>query len=173
MKKLFASTLILVVALLLISSNAFASRPLIFWNEGNIEGLVFAFDPPLPMDGLPGYPAFDVAYVHVETTGREVVVITNQMKFNYFGEFDAGYINCWSEVDSNGAPVGDPIAVVPMSSATLVESFSIDEIPDDPFNTPATDDVSMYFQANLDLGDTSATFTMVIWQGELVYAAIE
>ncbi len=141
--------------------------PLIYTRQGEIEGLVFYFDPPLYVE-LPGYAPFYAAFVEIETSGKEVAIITKQKKYTYLGDYGSGTIYAWDNFDANGTPVE-----IPMQSAKLTEHFTLKgPLPEDPFNVSPTEDVDLLFQAKLGTYPNIFNFVLLIWNGEVVWAGV-
>lgn len=138
--------------------------PLIYTRQGNVEGLDFYFDPPLYVE-LPGYAPFYATFVKIETSGKEVAIITRQKKYTYIGNYDSGTIYAWNV---NGTQV-----VIPMQSATLTEHFTLKgPLPEDPFNVSPTKDVDLLFQAKLGTYPNTFNFVLLIWNGEVIWAGV-
>ncbi|MGQ9609612.1 MAG: hypothetical protein ACUVWN_09930 [bacterium] len=137
--------------------------PLIYARQGDIEGLVFYFDPPLYVE-LPGYDPFYVAFVKIETSGREVAIITQQKKYIYFGDYGSGIIRAWDNTRASGTPVE-----IPMQSAKLTEQFTLEgSLPEDPFSVSPTEDVDLLFSAKLGIPPNTFNFVLLILNGEIV-----
>lgn len=158
------------VVLFIFPFNSFGKSivfPLIYTRQGPVEGLVFYFDPPLYVE-LPGYQPFYAAYVEIKTSGTELVIITKEMKYYYFGNYGKGKVYAWNSIDASGIPVK-----IPMQSATLTEQFTLKgSLPENPFVVSPTEDVDLYFQAKLGTPNNTFTFVLVIWDGEIVWADV-
>ncbi len=155
--------------LLIFPFNSFGKPiiyPLIYTREGEVEGLVFYFDPPLYVE-LPGFSPFYAGYVEIETSGKEVAMITKNKKYIYLGNYGTGTIYAWDSVNASGDPVE-----IPMQSATLTENFTLNELPENPFVVSPTEDVDLYFQAKLGNPGNTFTFVLVIWNGEIVWVDV-
>ncbi|MDQ1316677.1 MAG: hypothetical protein QG588_325 [Candidatus Poribacteria bacterium] len=173
MKKWGVVTFIFLLAFIILPVNSFGS-PTLYWNEGNVDGLEFAFDSPLPVN-IGGFE-FNAAYVKIETTGREVVLISQSLMYNYAGEYNSGYVYIWGvmpEFDSYGNPTPSDSydIILPMNSASLVERFQLDALPTDPFHFKSPDDTSLIFKAKLNLGELGiVNFKLVIQKGIVTFA---
>lgn len=172
MKKI-ATTLCLTLIILLASTQVSVSKPYVYTHTGEIEGLVFTFDPPLPAN-LPGIGSLNVAYVEVETCGTELIVITQSGKYSYFGTYGSGTINVWSQIDQNGVPIGNPVEI-PMSSGMLIERFTMDGPipPEDPNQVHPGEDLDLFFKVTIaPEGVQPYNFALIIKKGEIVFAGI-
>lgn len=172
MRKLI-TTIWLTSIILLISAQVSISKPYVYTHTGEIDGLVFTFDPPLLAD-LPGIGPLNVGYVEIETSGSELIAITKSGRYFYFGVYGPGTIYVWSELDEYGEPVGNPVEI-PMNSGMLIESFTMDGPipPDDPNQVPPGEDLNLFFQATIaPEGVDPYDFGLTIINGEIVFAGI-
>ena len=168
----FAASILIIASLFV-----FAALGLNYTFEGPIEGLVFLFYPDSLPFSVPGIEA-DVAFVLVETEGREHIVVTPSGQFSYSANLDAGTIYAWEEVaiitDDDGnvidiQPDGDPI-VLDMESGKLSEHFTIEgPIPEDPNDVEVPDDVNLYFKAKLLIDGETINYQLLIKDGQVAF----
>lgn len=158
------------VVLFIFPFNSFGKSfayPLIYVRQGEIECLVFYFEPPLYVE-LPGYDPFYAAFVKIETSGREVAIITRQNKYIYFGNYGSGTIYAWDNYNAIGTPVE-----IPMQSANLTEQFTLKgPLPENPFCVSPTEDVDLLFSAELGIPPNTFNFVLLILNGEIVYVNV-
>jgi hypothetical protein len=174
MKKLGVISFIFLLAFIILPVNSFGS-PSLYWREGIIDELAFTFDPALPVD-IGGF-TFDAAYVKIETTGRELVIIDQSLTYYYFGEYNSGFVYVWEEMpefDSDGNPTSlDSYDIIlPMRSASLVEQFKLNgPLTTDPFHVKAPEDTSLIFKVKLaPEGLGTVNFMLVIQKGIVRFA---
>jgi len=165
---------VFLLAFIVLPINSFATSA-VYWHEGVIDELAFAFVPALPVD-LGGF-SFDAAYVKIDTTGREIVVITDFLMYYYFGEYNPGFIYVWEKMpkfDKNGNPKKPYDFILPMNSASLIEQFQLDgPLTTDPFHVKAPDDTSLIFNTELaPEGLGTVNFRLVIQRGNVIFAGI-
>jgi hypothetical protein len=165
MRRYLLVTCILSITLAVFSLNSFG-QAIVDIYEGPIEGLVFAFETPLPVT-VPGVGTLNVAYAEVEAPGREHIVLTQSGQYNYHADLDAGTIYAWENVNPQGMPIGQPTPV-PMLSATVDEHFTIEgPVPDSLDDVVVPDDVDVYFKAVLPTPEGPFRLQLKIKAGEL------
>jgi hypothetical protein len=172
MRKWGVITFVLLLAFIALPVNSFAS-PALYWHEGVVDELAFAFDPAMFVD-LGGSFAFNAAYVKIETTGREVVAIDQSLMYYYFGEYNSGTISVWGEMpkfNKKGNPKTSCDFTIPMNSASLVEQFKLGgPLTTDPFHVKAPDDTSLIFKAKLATDVGTVNFMLIIQKGIVTFA---
>jgi hypothetical protein len=190
MKKFIVFFWVLIVVLCALSANSFAdqqnnqqgnqqndrqnNRPLVFRNQGAIQGLEFYFYPPgLRVDLTDiGLGTINVVYAAIETSGNELAIIYPGTK-DYFcyGNYDSGNIYAY-DADGN-------LTIISMVSASLDEHYTILDYEyriSHPFDHTFTEEIytaSLIFRAVLgSRGKHGKTvkFTMVVKNGEIIYA---
>jgi len=129
MKKFIVTTLILTLALFVFPLSSFAKKDndkgngaFVCYNDEEIEGLIFDFDPPLDPEDLPGLPIDDPIASVVVIVGdgsEEMATITPSQRFNYHATLLDGRINAFDED-------GNQVLVLRFESATLNEHYLIE-----------------------------------------------
>jgi hypothetical protein len=161
-----------VIALSALPINSFASQPLVFNHHGSIEALNFYFGEPGD-SGLPvnlssiGIEPFNALSVHIQTSGSELAIIDpDTADYFYYGVYGSGTIIAQG---TNGQTVD-----IPMVSASLVESFIIEEpirkAIKHPFTVETPFDTSLVFRAVLGSGNNTVRFALIVQHGEIVFA---
>jgi len=146
-KKIFVAALILSITLIISPLSSFGGGALVCPNEENIVGLVFDFDPPLPVTLLEGYPEVIVtSAVVLPISGREMAVLNPSGQYNYHAILWGGTISAYYGKKK-------PVFQLEFESATLDEHFTIPgEIPVDPdcdyvlLEVEPDDDVDLFFK---------------------------
>jgi hypothetical protein len=173
MRKWGVVTLVLLLAFIVLPVSSFGS-PALYWNEGVVDELAFAFEPVMLVD-LGDDFVFNAAYVKIETTGREVVAIDQSLMYYYFGEYNSGTISVWGQMpkfNKKGNPKTPCDFTIPMNSASLIEQFQLDgPLTTDPFHVKAPDDTSLIFRARLAPdGFGIINFMLIIQEGIVTFA---
>ena len=151
-------------------------------SEEDIQGLKLDFDPPLAVT-LPIIGEVYVRNVEITAPGKEHIVITPSLQFNYKAELESGIvtINVISgEYDEDGNEILWPI-IIGLISATSEDHFKIPAIPPydeegniDLSKVEVPNDANLYFKSILAFldedGGVLSTFNLNL---KLLHGAIQ
>jgi len=144
---------ITVISFLIFTANSFSAATVVK-HEGNLEGLVFTFDPPLQVT-LPVLGDITVGIVEIKAKGKEHIVFIPLKKYNYDAKFEGSsddghdFILHDSILDE-GVPL--PIKLISGSlNEHFIPGYGFDPI--DPAKDIVPDDVDLFFKSTLSTKD--------------------
>ena len=151
-----------VASFLIFTADSFSKAPVVK-HEGEINGLVFTFDPPLQVT-LPVLGYIEVSTVEIKAKGKEHIVYTPSKQYSYNAKFEGSTSDGYDFVFD-----GDP-QPIKLISGSLNEHFTPtdpDFDPTDPEKDFVPDDVDLFFKSVLSIGGNTFSLDLKLKHGDV------